>query len=235
MYKRNDVTLFNEPKCKIEGLPKFSNKKVNTVCPLCGKERETKFCHISTQGHTFCRSCSRSFKTSQELIGQRFGRLLVLEIAEGIVGNDGSLYGAVKCKCSCGKVIIVRTSYLKNKNISSCGCRIRTPGPTHPSYKHDMSEEQRQKYRSHRKDNQSVLWKYAVKRRDRYVCRVCGSDKSVVAHHIESFSKNENSRFDVNNGITLCATCHNKYHNVFMGNNRVPATRKSFLEWLQCQ
>ena len=235
MYKRNDVTLFDEARRTIEELSEFSNKRVSAICPLCGENRKIKFCHISTQGHTFCRSCSMSFKKSRELIGQRFGRLLVLEVADGIVGSCGTLFGAVKCKCSCGRSVIVKTSNLKSNQVVSCGCRIKETGPKHPTYKHDMSEEQRQKYRSQRKDNQSVLWKSAVKKRDGHVCRVCGSDKGIVAHHIESFSKNEDLRFDINNGATLCTACHNNYHNTFMGNNRVPATRKSFLEWLKCQ
>jgi hypothetical protein len=52
-----------------------------------------------------------------ELIGQRFGRLTVLE-------DVGRMSGGVlwKCQCSCGTVINVRANALRQGGTKSCGC-----------------------------------------------------------------------------------------------------------------
>ena len=74
--------------------------------------------------HTPCRatrerewgSMSRS---AIDLIGQRFGRLLVLERA----GNDSGGRALWKCRCDCGKVTVARGNDLRNGHTQSCGCK----------------------------------------------------------------------------------------------------------------
>lgn len=50
------------------------------------------------------------------------------------------------------------------------------------------------------------LWSLCVRARDG-VCRMCGSDKSLTAHHIRSVS-NAATRYDIDNGMALCWKCH---------------------------
>lgn len=58
-------------------------------------------------------------------------------------------------------------------------------------------------------------WRKKVFERDDYTCKECGirsgNGKKVYleAHHIKRFSEFPELRFDTNNGITLCNTCHN--------------------------
>lgn len=52
------------------------------------------------------------------LIGQRFGKLLVIEYF-GKTSNRKSLW---LCLCDCGKTIIIKGCNLKNGNTKSCGC-----------------------------------------------------------------------------------------------------------------
>lgn len=61
---------------------------------------------------------SKSFR--EDLTGQRFGRLTVLEF----VSNDKPK-SYWKCKCDCGKVVTVYVQDLKNGKTSSCGCLQR--------------------------------------------------------------------------------------------------------------
>ena len=51
-------------------------------------------------------------------------------------------------------------------------------------------------------------WRTAVFTRDCYKCVKCGSKKSLEAHHIKAQSKYPALRFDINNGLTLCHSCH---------------------------
>lgn len=55
----------------------------------------------------------------------------------------------------------------------------------------------------------------ACKRRDNYICQVCGKDcskdkLSLHAHHIIPLSKG--GRNTLSNLISLCETCHSRYH-----------------------
>lgn len=53
-------------------------------------------------------------------------------------------------------------------------------------------------------------WQNAVKDRDKRICVKCGSTNRVAAHHIVPWIENEALRFEVENGITLCCSCHAK-------------------------
>jgi len=53
-------------------------------------------------------------------------------------------------------------------------------------------------------------WRNNVKDRDGWKCQKCGSTEKVHAHHIIAWKENECQRFELNNGITLCKSCHKK-------------------------
>lgn len=59
-----------------------------------------------------------------------------------------------------------------------------------------------------------INWRNEVYKRDFYTCKMCKKHcgKDIVAHHIKLFSKFKELRFDVNNGMTLCRSCHAKIH-----------------------
>lgn len=64
-------------------------------------------------------------------------------------------------------------------------------------------------------------WRKEVFARDGYTCQGCGKiGKNLNAHHLWSFADHEDSRFVVDNGVTLCHSCHRKFHSIFgMGDN----------------
>lgn len=56
-------------------------------------------------------------------------------------------------------------------------------------------------------------WREAVLKRDGYACSICGKkDVTLHVHHLKSFSKFKDLRFDISNGIALCLDCHQKSH-----------------------
>ena len=49
-----------------------------------------------------------------------------------------------------------------------------------------------------------------------YVCEKCNKRRKTTrvlhAHHIKSWDKFPNDRYDRNNGVVLCIKCHNAFH-----------------------
>jgi len=57
----------------------------------------------------------------------------------------------------------------------------------------------------------SQAWAALVKKRDEK-CTKCKSVYDLHAHHIKPYKDFEELRYDVNNGITLCGSCHRDLH-----------------------
>lgn len=52
-------------------------------------------------------------------------------------------------------------------------------------------------------------WRKSVYQRDDYICQICFKrGGSLEAHHIKSWAKYPELRFEVHNGQTLCKNCH---------------------------
>lgn len=68
--------------------------------------------------------CSMMMMNCKSLIGQKFGRLTVIERAENYISPSGSIRAQWICRCDCGSNdrVIVTTAHLKNGSIQSCGC-----------------------------------------------------------------------------------------------------------------
>lgn len=57
------------------------------------------------------------------------------------------------------------------------------------------------------------LWRCSVFERDEWKCVLCSSNKKICADHIKSYSAYPELRYDINNGRTLCHSCHIKTDN----------------------
>lgn len=74
----------------------------------------------------------------------------------------------------------------------------------------------------------TYLWRKKVIERDKD-CQVCHSQTRLESHHIYSWTGYPEKRFDINNGIILCRTCHKDFHSKYdKGNN----TLEQFTEYL---
>lgn len=57
----------------------------------------------------------------KNLVGQKFGKLIVLEKAKSILSGK-NLRCAWKCQCDCGNIKIIKANNLLNNRTKSCGC-----------------------------------------------------------------------------------------------------------------
>lgn len=79
----------------------------------CGKITEVRTDYL-TNGHTTsCGHIKDQYFYKLNLVGQRFGKLVVIESMPPIYQ---------KCKCDCGNEVVVATYNLTNHNTQSCGC-----------------------------------------------------------------------------------------------------------------
>lgn len=61
-------------------------------------------------------------KICEDLVGKRFGKLLVIQRAKNYVTPKGQNHSCWLCECDCGNRKIIRSAYLKNGTTTSCGC-----------------------------------------------------------------------------------------------------------------
>ena len=56
-------------------------------------------------------------------------------------------------------------------------------------------------------------WRTSVYKRDLYTCQACGCvGVRLNAHHIIRWVDDESKRYDIDNGVTLCESCHKIAH-----------------------
>ena len=97
--------------------------KVVWVCQcVCGNKTETPTGSLQS-GYTKSCGCLRRENSSKlrrvNLLGKRFGRLLVIEEEPIKVGDHKAFW---KCQCDCGNIVLHSTSILTSGNTKSCGC-----------------------------------------------------------------------------------------------------------------
>lgn len=73
------------------------------------------------------------------------------------------------------------------------------------------------------RDAKHDFWAQEVKRRDNYVCQLCGAKGVYLhSHHLYSWDIFISKRYDLTNGVTLCQNCHKKFHLFFNSGSNTP-------------
>ena len=69
------------------------------------------------------------------LVGKRFGNLVVLERTDNYVSPNGVTLVRWRCRCDCGNEVVAIGSNLKWGYTHHCGCRSKFTTPTKDSHK----------------------------------------------------------------------------------------------------
>lgn len=108
---------------------------------------------------------------------------------------------------------------------------IEHRGENSSSWRGGVSEE----WKVQRKRREYVEWRTLVYERDNYTCQCCGARGGRLnAHHLNSFASYPELRLNVDNGITLCAQCHDatepdSLHNMYGTHNILPDILRKYI------
>lgn len=84
----------------------------------CGNIKSIRGCNLTSGGSQSC-GCLHKEKISNDIIGQRFGKLVVLRDSGKRTSSRGKIYS---CQCDCGKICEIARNSLIQKSTKSCGC-----------------------------------------------------------------------------------------------------------------
>lgn len=222
------------------------NKKVVHGKPLRENESTSCGCFQKEQTINYIKKKSRKSKVQKvsrveilksKLINVKFSRLVVLEYA----GRNKSNIHTFKCLCDCGNITFADYISLKGRSKRSCGClaleiiKARC-GINHPSWNSSISDEERQ---SRLIDKRSSVeyknWRLSIFKRDNFTCLKCNNRSNIInAHHILGYAKFPEHRYDINNGITLCYSCHKKFHSLYGKDGNLKDELHEYLRDIKC-
>ena len=176
------------------------------------------------------KSCGCRKGRHVNLVGQKFGRLTVIAVAEKTV----RLRVSWECLCECGARTQTTTNALTTGHTRSCGCfkldvLASMSGENSQNYNPDLTDEERLKNRYQLNGNNIVTWRTNIYTRDNYTCQICAKHGvNLNAHHLNAWKSFPEQRFDLDNGVTLCVDCHKEFHKMY---GRGDNTREQFDEY----
>lgn len=116
------IDMTNKRFGRLIALYYVGNGKWHCKCD-CGKEKDIRGYSLRCGATQSC-GCLQKEQSIKNLIGQRFGKLVVIE-------DSGERYNRNViwlCKCDCGSLIKVRNNHLIDGHVISCGCLSKSKG-----------------------------------------------------------------------------------------------------------
>lgn len=171
------------------GIKYKRNPKAYIVCEICGIQKEVQYSRKDTQ-----RFCSKDC----------FGKS---QVGESHHAWNGGPNTDKVCE-ECGTTF---TSWENDKRrLCSKECaRLQMTGSGNPSWKGGV-------VKGTREGRDYFKWRHNVYERDQYTCQCCQEvGGSLNAHHIASYARYPELRTTLDNGITLCESCHKEFHKLY--------------------
>lgn len=89
--------------------------------------------------------------------------------------------------------------------------RMGLKGEKNPRWKGGISRGYRRGYKNDRKYKE---WRSSVFQRDNWTCQTCGiRGVYLEPHHIKEWSNYPQLRYEIDNGVSLCLSCHSLTNN----------------------
>jgi hypothetical protein len=229
---------FNEQGCKLLSKEYTNSGELLDYICLCGNISKIRF--NSFKNGVRCKECGikkvvESRKYSYEEVKSIFESRGCILLSTEYLNNHQKLHYI----CSCGnedwKSLYM---FIQGQSCYECGLkklsnslkgRPGLRGEESPHWKPEKTMEERI---NHRDLPEKYEWRKQVFERDYYTCQCCGDNKggNLNAHHLDGYDWCKVSRWDIENGITLCKTCHDDFHNIYGNGSN---TKEQFEEYME--
>lgn len=239
--------------CKTSDLPNSSNVNVVVRCDYCGCVFEKPWYRyireLGPSETTSCGKCRDEKAKANNMIAYGYERRnWTPEVREKRIATNLSRYGSsnpfsnedIKKKIfntnleRYGDGYATRSEAVKEKTRKTCLekygvasflCLHIKYGPEHPCWKGGPVQG-----RTERASKEYIQWRTDVYKRDNYCCITCGSHAALNAHHLYNWKDYPKFRYDIDNGVTLCAKCHAEFHSRYGKKQNTP---EQFTEFCQ--
>lgn len=182
-------SVFEESGWKLLEKYKGYHNPILCRCPVGHLQKKRPSGFINGRG---CQKCSGLVKKTKQEVEKEFSNL-----GWRVVGKYINTSTPIRCVCPKGHKVKKSLDCLK---ISTKGCIVCAGQvPIHPLVKRVRRNERLKNCRQ---------WGPLVLKRDDYKCVICGSTDGLSTHHLNSYHKFIKDRYDINNGVTLCANHH---------------------------
>lgn len=217
-YKRQVKELSND---EYEVLEKYINDRTKILMKhkKCGHKWKQQPTHF-IQGKR-CPLCAGQYKNTNIFKRE------ILELTDNeytLLSQYKNAHSHVKLRhnstvCDYNEYTVAPTDFLQGKRCPICDLKSRS-GEGHWKYNPNLTPEERLLKRD-LYNGEIKKWRNQAFERDEYTCQLCGNKKEDLnAHHIYSWDAYEDKRFDLDNAITLCKSCHKDFHSKYgYGNN----------------
>ena len=122
--------------------------------------------------------------------------------------------------CSICNIRLINTN---EKYCSVCAVKANNRHKEYKLYRKDKEEQKFYNSTNWRKKREHI------KDRDNGLCLVCLYNKEIksmdTVHHIEELKDNWNRRYDEDNLISVCESCHQKIHKAYRNNKKLEQTK----------
>lgn len=207
-------SVFEKEGCKL-----LSDFEANSLTKLtyiaqCGHENVISLTHFLTGGGRMCNSCSHSVRYQYDYVAECFEQENCVLLEDEYVNCKTPMRYLAKC----GHESVISFDVFQNAPSATKRCKA--------CHKHTYHEVP-----SDRNLTMMKNWRKSVYEKDGFNCVRCGKHGGDLnAHHVQAYDTDKDRRFSVDNGATLCISCHTAFHQKYgFGGN----TKEQFYEWLQ--
>lgn len=220
----------------------FTNRKINKLTVIkfsyrtkknifweclceCGNYRLVSSSHLK---RFRAKSCGKCFKP-ENLVGTKFGENS--KVLKYIRYNNKNQQYIYLVQCRCGNILEKQKSKIINNEIACRKCCFKY-GDQHHSWNPKVTDYERIERRKNKKYFKFIN---SIYKRDNYSCKLCNIKrnykKNIIlnAHHLNCWHIYKEQRYDTNNVITLCVSCHKKFHQSYSYKNTTKGQFEQFM------